>query len=55
MKRDGLSLSEAEARLNAQMDIDLKKQKADIVIDNSIGMNETERQIDDFWRKKGLS
>lgn len=55
MKRDGLILSEAEARLNAQMDIELKKQKADIVIDNSIGINETERQIDEFWRKKGLS
>ncbi|MNI05551.1 Dephospho-CoA kinase [compost metagenome] len=55
MKRDGLNWSEAEARLNAQMDIELKKQKADFVIDNSIGINETERQIDEFWRKKELS
>ncbi|MNI76848.1 Dephospho-CoA kinase [compost metagenome] len=55
MQRDGLSLSGAEARLSAQMDIELKKQRADIVIDNSYGFNETERQIDEFWRNKGLS
>lgn len=55
MQRDGLSLSGAEARLSAQMDIEFKKQRADIVIDNSYGFNETERQIDEFWRNKGLS
>lgn len=54
VQRDGLALSEAEARLNAQMDIELKKQKADIVIDNSKDLDDTERQIDDFWRNKGL-
>lgn len=54
MKRDNLSLSEATSRLNAQMDIELKKQKADIIIDNSQGITETERQIDNFWRSKAL-
>ncbi|MNE30871.1 Dephospho-CoA kinase [compost metagenome] len=54
VQRDGLALSEAEARLNAQMDIELKKQKAYIVIDNSKDLDDTERQIDDFWRNKGL-
>ncbi|GJM74303.1 hypothetical protein HMSSN036_65190 [Paenibacillus macerans] len=48
MERDGLSRNEAERRLNAQMDIELKKERADILIDNSRGLDETERQIDEF-------
>lgn len=52
--RDNLSEEEAEKRLGAQMDIELKKERADILIDNSRGLTETERQIDDFWRDKGL-
>lgn len=54
MQRDGLSREEAERRLNAQMDIELKKERADILIDNSRGLDETERQIDGFWRDQGL-
>ncbi|MNO03115.1 Dephospho-CoA kinase [compost metagenome] len=53
MERDNLSLDEAEARLRAQMDIEMKRERADILIDNSLGREETELQIDDFWRKKG--
>lgn len=52
--RDGLSREEAEQRLGAQTDIELKKERADILIDNSGGLDETERQIDVFWRDKGL-
>ncbi|WP_068786492.1 dephospho-CoA kinase [Paenibacillus phocaensis] len=52
--RDGLSREAAEQRLSAQMDIELKKERADILIDNSGGLEETERQIDVFWRDKGL-
>lgn len=55
MERDNLSLDEAEARLKAQMDIEMKREKADILIDNSLGREETELQIDDFWRSKGLA
>lgn len=55
MNRDELSLEEAEARLKAQMDIEQKKERADILIDNSRGLEETERQIEQFWRDKGLS
>ncbi|WP_435921773.1 dephospho-CoA kinase [Paenibacillus sp. DYY-L-2] len=55
MERDDLSLEEAEARLRAQMDIEMKREKADILIDNSLGREETELQIDDFWRSKGLA
>ncbi|MCM3702946.1 dephospho-CoA kinase [Paenibacillus macerans] len=54
MQRDGLSREEAERRLNAQMDIELKKERADILIDNSRGLDETERQIDGFWRDQRL-
>ncbi|GJM78618.1 dephospho-CoA kinase [Paenibacillus sp. HMSSN-139] len=52
--RDGLSREAAEQRLSAQMDIEQKKERADILIDNSGGLDETRRQIDDFWRDKGL-
>ncbi|MEF2968404.1 dephospho-CoA kinase [Paenibacillus sp. M1] len=55
MARDKMTREEAEARLRAQMDIELKKERADILIDNSLGREETESQIDDFWRKKGLA
>lgn len=35
MSRDGTTAEEANSRINAQMPLDLKKTKADIVIDNS--------------------
>ncbi|MDQ0086978.1 dephospho-CoA kinase [Paenibacillus anaericanus] len=54
MLRDNLNQQEAEDRLNAQMDIEVKREMADILIDNSLGIDETERQIDIFWRDKGL-
>ncbi|WP_018750431.1 dephospho-CoA kinase [Paenibacillus sanguinis] len=52
MSRDGLTEKEAEQRLNAQMDIELKKERAHILIDNSQGLEETEQQIKRFWRDK---
>ncbi|WP_055108790.1 dephospho-CoA kinase [Paenibacillus ihumii] len=54
MQRDGLTLEQAEARIAAQMDIEEKKERADILIDNSLGLDKTESQIEDFWRNKGL-
>ncbi|CAM4443224.1 dephospho-CoA kinase [Paenibacillus phoenicis] len=54
MLRDGLSKEAAEQRISAQMDIEIKKERADILIDNSGGLEETKRQIDDFWRDQGL-
>jgi dephospho-CoA kinase len=54
MLRDGLSKEAAEQRINAQMDIEIKKERADILIDNSGELEETKRQIDDFWRDQGL-
>jgi dephospho-CoA kinase len=49
MSRDGLSLEQAEARLAAQLPIEDKRKRADIVIDNSGSMEHTERQVDAFW------
>ncbi|MCA1291664.1 dephospho-CoA kinase [Paenibacillus sp. alder61] len=53
--RDRLTLEQAEARLQAQMDIEVKRERADVLIDNSRGMEETKRQVDAFWRNKGLA
>ncbi|XP_051118835.1 dephospho-CoA kinase [Andrographis paniculata] len=40
MSRDGTTVEEAESRINAQMSLDLKKTKADIVIDNTGSLEE---------------
>ncbi|MGN9169185.1 dephospho-CoA kinase [Paenibacillus polymyxa] len=55
MLRDGLTEEQAELRLSAQMDIEQKKNLADIVIDNSGTQSETQMQIDQFWQRKGLA
>lgn len=52
MQRDQLSAASAEARLVSQMSIDEKKKLADIVIDNSGTIQQTEEQIDRFWLEK---
>lgn len=52
MERDNLTLEQASSRLAAQMDIELKKSKADVLIDNRYGLDETKRQIEKFWREK---
>ncbi|OWA34589.1 dephospho-CoA kinase [Saccharibacillus sp. O16] len=46
MLRDQLSMEQAEGRLNAQLDIEDKKRRADHVIDNTGTPEETERQVD---------
>jgi dephospho-CoA kinase len=43
--RDGMSRSQAEARLRAQMDADRKAGASDYVIDNSSSPEETSRQV----------
>ncbi|MBP1989415.1 dephospho-CoA kinase [Paenibacillus eucommiae] len=55
ISRDKLSREQAEKRLAAQMSIELKKQRADIVIDNQGTMEETERLVNEFWLRKGLT
>lgn len=53
MRRNQLTAEEAAARIRSQMDIEDKKRKADIVIDNSGDAEETERQVDRFWLQAG--
>jgi dephospho-CoA kinase len=55
IKRDKLSVEEAERRLAAQMDIEEKKRRADILIDNSGTLAETGDQIEQLWQGMGLS
>lgn len=54
MERDSLSEQKAMQRLNAQMDIEVKKERADILIDNSLELAQLESQIDRFWQDQGL-
>ncbi|MNJ33680.1 Dephospho-CoA kinase [compost metagenome] len=54
MQRDGLTYEQAQSRIRAQMDIEQKKERADILIDNSLGVQETEAQIEQFWRNMRL-
>ncbi|EKD41970.1 MAG: Dephospho-CoA kinase [uncultured bacterium] len=45
MERNKLSKEEASKRLESQMDIELKKQRADFVIDNSGSPENTKQQV----------
>lgn len=54
IERDALTPEEADKRLAAQMDIEEKKRRADILIHNTGTPEDTDRQIDRFWREKGL-
>ncbi|MDF2815905.1 MAG: dephospho-CoA kinase [Paenibacillus sp.] len=54
MKRDSLTQEQAELRLSSQMPIEDKKPLADIIIDNSGTLEETEKQVEAFWYRKGL-
>jgi dephospho-CoA kinase len=54
MKRDGITLEQAEQRLAAQLPIDEKRKLASVIIDNSGIFADTERQIEQFWRSTGL-
>ncbi|WP_336787990.1 dephospho-CoA kinase [Paenibacillus sp. MMO-177] len=54
MERNGLAEEEAERRIGLQMDIEQKRSRADWIIDNSGSLDETRRQVDDFWNIKGL-
>ncbi|MDR1554496.1 MAG: dephospho-CoA kinase [Campylobacteraceae bacterium] len=48
MKRMGLNEEEAKKRLDAQIDIEVKRQKADIVIDNSKDLTHLQNEIKKF-------
>ncbi|HLO04893.1 MAG TPA: dephospho-CoA kinase [Symbiobacteriaceae bacterium] len=50
MARDGLAREGALARIGAQMPLDQKRAVADLVIDNTGTLHETEAQVDHAWR-----
>jgi dephospho-CoA kinase len=51
VERDGMGEQEARARIAAQMPIDDKRALATWVVDNSGSVDETERQVDVWWRE----
>ena len=51
MARDGLSAADIERRLAAQLPIDVKRARADDVIDTGGSLAETERQVRAVWEK----
>jgi dephospho-CoA kinase len=52
-ERDALTLEEAERRLIAQLPIEEKKRRADVIIDNSGSLEETESQVEHYLEQKG--
>jgi dephospho-CoA kinase len=55
MSRDGLTLEQAEARIQSQMPIEEKRGLADFVIDNSGTIESTREQLERFWRERGMT
>lgn len=54
MERSGLSLEQAEARIASQMDIELKRSRANYIIDNSGDPAHTEQQVAALWDRLSL-
>ena len=55
MERNSLTHEEAKQRMNSQLSIQIKKMRADFVIDNSGTKEETKLQVLDWLEKKGLN
>ena len=51
MARDGLAADEVRARLDAQTSNAERRRHADVVIDNSAGLDELHRQLDRQWKR----
>jgi dephospho-CoA kinase len=51
VQRDNVSEEDAIAVLNNQLDIEIKKQKADFIIDNSKDLKHLQREIEEFIKK----
>ncbi|WP_339255135.1 dephospho-CoA kinase [Paenibacillus sp. FSL P2-0136] len=54
MERSGMKLEQAEDRLRSQIDIELKRRKANYVIDNSGDPESAELQVGRLWDRLGL-
>jgi len=48
VKRDGFNLEEAKCRVDAQLDIEIKKSRADWVIDNSKDLKHLQNEVEKF-------
>ncbi|MDQ6418389.1 dephospho-CoA kinase [Paenibacillus sp. LHD-117] len=55
MERNGMEREEAERRVSLQMDIEEKRGLADWVIDNSGTIEETNKQIEIFWKQQEMT
>jgi len=55
MEREGLTEEESSMRIKLQMDIEEKKRLANYVIDNSGSLEDTHRQVGQFWREHEFS
>ena len=53
--RDDLSPAEAARRVDAQMPVEEKKPYADFLIDTSGSLADTERQVEQIWKRLGSS
>src|SRR5207245_4119727 len=51
IERDGLTAEEAHQRIAAQMPLDEKRARADLVIDNSGSRENTRRQVEAIYRR----
>jgi dephospho-CoA kinase len=51
MTRDCMTHDDAQLRLSSQMPINEKMKLADIIIDNQGEVKETEKKVEDVWRK----
>ena len=54
VERDGLSEDEARQRIAAQMPLDEKRARADVVIDNSGSRENTRRQVEAIYRRYAI-
>ncbi len=50
-ERDGLTVEEARQRIAAQMPLDEKRARADLVVDNSGSRENTRRQVEAIYRR----
>jgi dephospho-CoA kinase len=51
LRRRGMPEAEARLRLSAQMPVDRMRERATVVLDNSDGVNELRRQVEEAWRR----
>ena len=51
IERDGLTADEARQRIAAQMPLDEKRARADLVVDNSGSRDNTRRQVEAIYRR----